>query len=177
MPDILKEIIKVLPEGKVSDASFEGANIVLYTKDREYFLDNKGTIRAAVQQFKKRIEVRSDPSICLEPEKAEKEIKKIIPEEAGVQEIIFDAPRSQVIIHADKPGVVIGKQGEILHDIKAKTAWVPFIKRIPPIRSKLIESIRSVLYENADEQKKFLNRVGHRIYDGWLREKKNEWVR
>ena len=177
MPDILKEIIKVLPEGKVSDASFEGANIVLYTKDREYFLDNKGTIRAAVQQFKKRIEVRSDPSICLEPEKAEKEIKKIIPEEAGVQEIIFDAPRSQVIIHADKPGVVIGKQGEILHDIKAKTAWVPFIKRIPPIRSKLIESIRSVLYENADERKKFLNRTGHRIYDGWLRDKKHEWVR
>jgi len=74
MPDILKEIIKVLPEGKISDASFEGANIVLYTKDKEYFLDNKGTIRAAVQQFKKRIEVRSDPSICLEPEKAEKEI-------------------------------------------------------------------------------------------------------
>ena len=177
MPDILKEIIKVLPEGKISDASFEGANIVLYTKDKEYFLDNKGTIRAAVQQFKKRIEVRSDPSICLEPEKAEKEIKKIIPEEAGVQEIIFDAPRSQVIIHADKPGVVIGKQGEILHDIKAKTAWVPFIKRIPPIRSKLIESIRSVLYENADERKKFLNRTGHRIYDGWLRDKKHEWVR
>ncbi len=177
MPDILKEIIKVLPEGKISDSSFEGANIVLYTKDKEYFLDNKGTIRSAVQQFKKRIEVRPDPSICLEPEKAEKEIKKIIPEEAGVQEIIFDAPRSQVIIHADKPGVVIGKQGELLHDIKAKTSWVPLIKRIPPIRSKLIESIRSVLYENADERKKFLNRTGHRIYDGWLRDKKHEWVR
>ncbi len=177
MPDILKEIIKVLPEGKISDASFEGANIVLYTKDKEYFLDNKGTIRAAVQEFKKRIELRPDPSICMDPEKAEKEIKKIIPEDAGIQEIIFDHPRSQVIIHADKPGTVIGKQGELLHDIKSKTSWVPLIKRIPPIRSKLIESIRSVLYENADERKKFLNKTGHRIYDGWLREKKHEWVR
>ncbi|MBT5342256.1 beta-CASP ribonuclease aCPSF1, partial [Candidatus Woesearchaeota archaeon] len=81
------------------------------------------------------------------------------------------------IIHADKPGVVIGKQGEILKEIKAKTMWVPLIKRNPPIRSKLIESIRSVLYENADYRKKFLDKTGHRIYDGWLREKKHEWVR
>ena len=38
MADILKEIIKVLPEGKIDDAAFEAANIVLYTKDKEYFL-------------------------------------------------------------------------------------------------------------------------------------------
>ncbi len=177
MADILKEIIKVLPEGKISDATFEGANIVLYTKDKKYFMDNEGTIRAAVQQFKKRIELRPDPALCMEIAKAEKEIKKIIPEEAGIDEIIFDAPRSEVIIHADKPGVVIGKEGDILRDIKAKTMWIPLIKRIPPIRSKLIESIRSVLYENADYRKKFLDKTGHRIYDGWLREKKHEWVR
>ena len=177
MADILKEIIKVLPESKISDATFEGANIVLYTKDKKYFMDNEGTIRAAVQQFKKRIELRPDPSLCMEIAKAEKEIKKIIPEEAGIDEMIFDAPRSEVIIHADKPGVVIGKEGDILRDIKAKTMWIPLIKRIPPIRSKLIESIRSVLYENADYRKKFLDKTGHRIYDGWLREKKHEWVR
>ncbi|MBT5342325.1 beta-CASP ribonuclease aCPSF1, partial [Candidatus Woesearchaeota archaeon] len=111
MADILKEIIKVLPAGKISDAAYEAANIVLYTKDKDYFLDNKGTIREAVKQFKKRIEVRPDPSMCMELEKAKKAIKKIIPDEAGAQEFIFDAPRSQVIIHADKPGVVIGKQG------------------------------------------------------------------
>ena len=177
MPDILKEVLKLLPEGKISDAAFEAANIVLYTKDQDYFLDNKNTIREAVQHFKKRIELRPDPSLCLDQEKAEKEIKKIIPEEAGVQELIFDPPRSQVIIHADKPGVVIGKQGEILREIKSKTFWVPFIKRMPPIRSKLIESIRSVLYENADYRKKFLDKTGHRIYDGWLRVKKHEWIR
>ncbi|MEK6938918.1 MAG: beta-CASP ribonuclease aCPSF1 [Candidatus Woesearchaeota archaeon] len=177
MPDILKEVIKTLPENKISDAAFEGANIVLYTKDKKYFLDNEGTIKAAVQQFKKRIELRPDPSLCMEIEKAEKEIKKILPEEAGAQEFIFDAPRSQVIIHADKPGAIIGKESEFIKDIRSKTMWVPLIKRIPPIRSKLIESIRAVLYENADQRKKFLDRTGHRIYDGWLREKKHEWVR
>ncbi len=177
MPDITKEILKVLPEGKIADAAFEGANIVLYTKDVDYFLDNKGTIRQAVSEFKKRIELRPDPSVCMEQEKAEKIIRKIIPEEAGIQEFIFDPPRSMVIIHADKPGLVIGRQGDLLKDIRAKTLWVPLIKRMPPIRSKLIESVRSVLYENAQERKKFLDKTGHRIYDGWLREKKHEWIR
>src|SRR3989344_6026349 len=177
MADILKEVIKLLPEGKISDAAFEGANIVLYTKDKDYFLDNKGTIKDAVKEFKKRVELRPDPSICLEMEKAEKIVKEIIPEEAGAHEFIFDPPRSQLIIHAEKPGLVIGKQGEILKEIRSKTLWVPLIKRLPPIRSKLIESIRSVLYENADYRKKFLDRCGHRIYDGWIRQKKQEWIR
>ena len=177
MADILKEILKVLPEGKVSDAAFEGANIVLYTKDKDYFNDNEGSIKKAVSEFKKRIELRPDPSLCMEVEKAKQYIKKVIPEEAGADEFIFDAPRSEVIIHAEKPGLVIGKQAEILNEIKSKTFWIPLIKRIPPIRSKLIESIRSVLYEHADERKKFLNQVGHRIYDGWQREKKHEWIR
>ena len=177
MPDILKEVLKVLPEGKIAEATFEGANLVLYTKDPEYFLDNGGTILEAVQQFKKRIELRPDPSLSLEQSKAEKEIRRIIPEEAGIDEIIFDPPRSMVIIHADKPGVVIGKQGDLLREIRSKTRWVPLINRMPPIRSKLIESIRSVLYENADYRKKFLDRTGHRIYDGWMRQKKHEWVR
>lgn len=101
----------------------------------------------------------------------------MVPEEAGIEEFIFDPPRSQVIIHADKPGVVIGKQGELLREIANQTFWVAQVKRMPPLRSKLIESIRSVLYENADYRKKFLDRTGHRIYDGWLREKKHEWVR
>ena len=149
----------------------------MYTKDKDYFINNEGTIRDAVKEFRKRIELRADPTLCVEPEAAKKLIQKIIPEEAGAQEFIFDPPRSMVIIHATKPGLVIGKQGEYLREIKDKTCWIPLIKRLPPIRSKLIESIRSVLYENAEERKKFLNKTGHRIYDGWLREKKQEWIR
>ncbi len=176
MADILKEILKVLPD-KISHAAFEGANIVVYTKDGDYFKDNKGTILKAVKEFKKRIELRPDPSLCMEIEKAEKQIRSMVSKDAGVQEIIFDPPRSRVVIHADKPGLVIGKQGEYLREIGAATYWVPHVKRVPPIRSKLIESIRSVLYENAEERKKFLDKTGHRIYDGWIRSKKHEWIR
>ena len=54
MPDILKEMLKEIPKGKVSTAAFEGANIVFYTKDAEFFLDNKGIIKEIVDTFKKR---------------------------------------------------------------------------------------------------------------------------
>ena len=177
MGDILKEIVEKLPKKSVSEATYEAANIVLYTKDKDFFLDNKGKIRELVKEFKKRIELRPDPSMCLTKEEAEIQLKKIIPKEARMKNLIFDPPRSVVIIHADKPGLIIGKGGDVLKNIKEKTMWVPIVKRMPPIRSKIIESVRSVLYENADYRKKFLAKTGHRVYDGWLRTKKHEWVR
>tara|TARA_Y100000310_G_C20696885_1_gene826342 strand:- start:3439 stop:5331 length:1893 start_codon:yes stop_codon:yes gene_type:complete len=177
MVDIIKEILKELPANKISEANFEGANIVLYTKDKDFFLNNNGLIKKVVDSIKKRVELRPDPSITMDMEKAEKEIKKIIPEEAGADQIIFDPQRSRVIIEADKPGLAIGKQGAILRDIRSKTLWVPLINRKPAIRSKLIETIRAALYQNSDYRRKFLDKVGHRIYDGWIREKKEEWIR
>src|SRR3989339_292889 len=177
MADIIKEILSNLPDGKISEANFEAANIVLYTKDKDFFLNNNGVIKKIVDSIKKRVELRPDPSITMDMEKAEKEIKSIIPEEAGADSVNFDPQRSRVIIEADKPGLAIGKQGSILRDIRSKTLWVPHIMRKPAIRSKIIENIRAVLYEHSDYRRKFLDKVGHRIYDGWKREKREEWVR
>ena len=177
MVEIIKEILKNLPSDKISEANFEAANIVLYTKDKDFFLNNNGLIKKIVDSIKKRVELRPDPSITMDMEDAEKEIKKIIPEEAGVDQVIFDPQRSRVIIEAEKPGLAIGKQGSILREVRTKTFWVPLINRKPAIRSKLIETIRAVLYQNSDYRRKFLDKIGHRIYDGWIREKKEEWIR
>jgi len=177
MGDIIKEILKNLPEKSISEAAFEGANIVLYTKDKDFFLDNNGLIKKIVDDIKKRVELRPDPSITMDMEKAEKEIKKILSKEAGIDQIMFDPQRSRVIIEAAKPGLAIGKQGAFLSEIRNKTMWVPLIRRKPAIRSKLIENIRAVLYKESDYRRKFLDKTGHRIYDGWMREKKHEWIR
>ena len=177
MTDIIKEILKNLPADKISEANFEGANIVLYTKDKDFFLNNNGIIKKIVDDIKKRVELRPDPSATMEMEKAEQEIRGIIPAEAGVDQVIFDPQRSRVIIEAEKPGLAIGKQGSLLRDIRSKTFWVPLINRKPAIRSKLIETIRAVLYQNSDYRRKFLDKVGHRIYDGWKREKREGWIR
>ena len=66
MVDITKEILKNLPEKSISDVAFEGANIVLYTKDKDFFLDNNGLIKRIVDDIKKRVELRPDPSITMD---------------------------------------------------------------------------------------------------------------
>ena len=178
MVKILNEIMKHMPkDADVSEALFEGANIVLYTKNSNFFLDNGSFVKNAVDDVKKRIEIRCDQNILLPVEQSEKLIKEILPEEAKVDNIIFDPQRSLVFIEAEKPGLAIGKNGDLLKEIRKKTYWVPLVKRTPSIRSPLIENIRAVLYENNDYRKKFLNKAGKRIYDGWTRGKKEQWIR
>jgi uncharacterized protein len=177
MTEIIDEILKSIPKDKISDAVFEGANIVLYSKDPKFIFSSNELVRSVVMDIKKRIELRPDPSILVDQERAEEIIRKLIPEDAGIDQIIFDEQRSLVFIEVDKPSVAIGKGGEILQEIKEKTHWVPNIRRMPPIRSPIIENIRAVLYQNSDYRRKFLDRTGKRIYNGWMRGKKHEWIR
>ncbi len=176
MPDILKNIQSELPKC-ISSANFEGANIVLYTDDENFFKEGERKIKEVVNNIKKRIELRADSKILVEKENAEKEIRNIIPKEAEITNIIFDIQRSTVIIEAKKPGMVIGKAGAILQEIKQKTLWIPQVQRSPAIPSKITENIRAVLYENNSYRKKFLNSIGKKIYREWNPEKIEEWVR
>lgn len=174
--DILKTIKDKLHEN-ITDTSFEGANIVIYTDNEKFFKEGEGKIKEIVDEIKKRIELRADQKILLSQEKTEAEIKKIVPEEAEITNIIFEPHRSVVIIEAKKPGMVIGKQGSILEEIRKKTLWVPQIQRSPAIKSQITENIRSVLYANNNYRRKFLNSIGEKIYKGWNPEKVDEWVR
>lgn len=174
--DILKNIVDKL-KGKVTEAGFEGANIVLYTDNEKFFKEGEGEIKAIVNEIKKRIELRADQKILLDEEKAEAEIRKIVPEEAEITNVIFDFHRSVIIIEAKKPGLVIGKQGSILNEIKKSTLWVPQIQRSPSIKSQIIENVRGVLYANNNYRRRFLNAVGKKIYKEWNPEKTDEWVR
>src|SRR3989344_6713677 len=178
MANILDEVLKYMPsDAQISEAGFEGANIVLYTKNKDFVFNANGILKTIVDNIRKRVELRPDPSLTMDTENAKSIIEGVLPEEAKVANIIFDQQRSRVIIEAEKPGLAIGKQGELLKEIKKKTLWVPLINRTPAIHSKLIENIRQVLYQNDDFRKKFLNKVGKRIYDGWKREKRHEWIR
>src|SRR3989344_1848779 len=147
MVKILDEVLSQLPDdAAITEACFEGANIVLYTKNIDFLLDDQGIIRRVVDNIKKRVELRPDPSLCMNEERAKKEIEGILGGDIGAKNVIFDPQRSIVIIEAERPGMVIGKGGEILKQIKKATHWVPIVKRIPPIRSQLLENIRQVLY-------------------------------
>ncbi len=174
--DILKTITEKL-RGNITEASFEGANIVLYTDNQRFFKEGESKIKEIVNEVKKRIELRIDPKILPDKEQTEKDIRKIVPEEAEIEEILFDPHRSIVVIEAKRPGMVIGKQGSILDDIRNQTLWTPQVQRSPAIKSKITENIRSVLYANNNYRRKFLNSIGQKIYKEWNPEKVKEWVR
>ena len=176
MADILKNIQAELPKS-ISSANFEGANIVLYTGDENFFHEGEKRIKEIVNKIKKRIELRADAKILTSTEDAEKKIREIIPKDAELTNIIFDVQRSVVVIEAKKPGMVIGKAGSVLQEIKRKTLWIPQVQRSPAIPSKITENIRAVLYENNSYRKKFLNSIGKKIYREWNPEKIEEWVR
>ena len=177
MNPLLKNIIEQLPEGKIEAAVFEGANIVLYTKDKDFFLERGNTIRDIVDKVKKRIELRPDPTITRDQAEAEQIIREVLPKEAEIANILFDEQRSQVVIDTEKPGLAIGKQGSVLREIREKTVWVPLIRRTPAIRSKVVQSVRTALFKESDYRRKFLHKVGERIYEEWSKSKRTEWIR
>jgi len=176
MLEILKTITDKL-HGEVSEAEFEGANIVLYTKNEAFFKDDHGKIREIVNEVKKRIELRADTKILKDKESVEKTIRDIVPAEAEITDIMFDINRSIVTVEAKRPGMVIGKRGSILESIRRETMWSAQVQRSPAIKSKITDNIRSVLYANNRDRRKFLHETGEKIYSRWTQEKSDSWVR
>ena len=162
------------PEEEIVSTLFEGANIILYTRNRNFFLNGTSKIKDIVNKVKKRIELRMDPKDVIPKGTTEEMIKKIIPKEAKLVDLWFDEKRSVVIIEALRPSLINSK---IIKKIKEKTLWSPKIQRAPALKSDLIRSIRMTLYENSEFRRDFLNSIGSKIYNSkWKRDDKY-WVR
>ncbi|MCW1296116.1 MAG: beta-CASP ribonuclease aCPSF1 [Candidatus Parvarchaeota archaeon] len=175
--EIISKIKEELPRGAmITDYCFEGANVVLYSKNKTFLFDSKDVIKKIVDKLKKRVEIRPDTNILMNEEKAREVILSLIPKDANLADIWFDSKRSIVIIEAEKPGIVIGKNGNIMKQIFQRTLWVPRIRRSPSIKSNLVRTIREVLFKNSEYRRHFLNKIGKKIYSGWKRNSKY-WIR
>ena len=75
----------------------------------------------------------------------EKRIREIIPEDAQITDIYFEDETGEVTIEAIAPGLVIGKHGSVLNEIKKEVGWAPKVVRAPPIPSKTVSDIRNYL--------------------------------
>lgn len=177
--NILKEIQEKLPsDAKISEVKFEASEIVIYTKNKEFFRTSEEQVRPLVKELKKRVEIRPDLTITTDPEKTKEIINGIVPAEAGIKAIYFEPELGKVIIEAQKPGLVIGKNGETYRKIKTETLWLPKIERAPAIDSDIVRAVRNFLHSEIDYRKKFLNRVGTEINTPIkVSEKNDEWVR
>jgi KH/beta-lactamase-domain protein len=176
MVKILDEIIKELNFDKISSVEFEAANIVIYTTSKEFLFSGRPRIKELVSKFKKRIELRADNSLLMKIEDTKKEIIKIL-EGVEIGEFKFDTARSKLIIEVNNVGAAVGKEGCNLKEIQKKTNWTVEVRRNAPLRSKTVDAMRAVEFQESEYRRKFLNKVGKRIYGAWTNDKIKGWAR
>ncbi|MFX1578998.1 MAG: beta-CASP ribonuclease aCPSF1, partial [Promethearchaeota archaeon] len=113
--DIREVVKKSLPRSAaISSVEYEGPEIAIYSKAPKILLDDGDKIKALARKMRKRIVVRSAPEVRLGHEEAEKAVRELVPKEAEITSIDFDISRGEVIIEAQKPGLVIGRSGSTL---------------------------------------------------------------
>ncbi|MFQ5833048.1 MAG: beta-CASP ribonuclease aCPSF1 [Candidatus Thorarchaeota archaeon] len=174
--DIRDTVKKALPRSAaVTSVEYEGPEIAIYSKAPKILLDDGDKIKALARKMRKRIVVRSAPEVRLSLEDAEKTVRELVPSDAEITSIDFDVSRGEVIIEAQKPGLVIGRSGTTLREITRQTFWRPSVMRTPPIESKLIKQIRYIVQSEAAYRNRVFRDIGRRIHrstllnNGWIR--------
>lgn len=176
LDDLKAEIAAEIPNDiSVSDVTYEGPELVIYTRDPKKFAQNGDLIRTLARKLRKRITVRPDPDVLARPTDAEAQIRAIIPDEAGVTDLDFHADTGEVVIEAQKPGMVIGRHGSTLREITQKIGWTPEVVRTPPIESSTVSNVRNFLKQEREDRREILERVGRQIHREELADE--QWVR
>jgi len=173
----VKELVKqdpVLSES-VSGVDFEGPKLVLYCKNLNLLAEGGEAVKELARKLHKRFMLRPDPQLLMEEGEAEKKIRELIPPEAGITAILFDRTTGEAVVEAQKPGMVIGRDGSTLRMLMREIGWAPKVVRTPPIRSDLIQGIRFSLLQNSGKKLDILQAIGRRIHrqprarGDWLR--------
>jgi len=168
------KIRELLPGVDITEIALEGPLIILYTNELEKFADGELAANLA-KTLRKRIAIRPDRSSLADVDMATEAINHIVPEDAGITSLYFDDVTGEVTIEAEKPGVVIGRGGVTLNEIRKKVKWAPKIARTPPIQSRTIEDAKNYLRMVGQERLDLLEKIGSRIHrsastqDPWCR--------
>jgi KH/beta-lactamase-domain protein len=159
----------------ITEVRYEGPELVIYTRDPKRFASDGDLVRQLASKLRKRITVRPDPAVLSKPDTAREQIFGVVPDEAGVTDLDFHADTGEVVIEAEKPGMVIGRHGATLREITQEVGWTPEVVRTPPIESSTVKNVRNFLKQERNERRDILERIGRQIH----REKMSddEWVR
>ena len=163
--EISHYILEHVPrEAEVTRVEYEGPMLSVYAKNPEILVDQGNVIAEIVGVIRKRIVIRSDPSVRLQEIEAEKITRELIAPEAEITDINFDPSLGEVIIETKKPGLAIGRNGITLQEIIKKTRWRPHVLRSPPIRSKIVTNMRHYMHSESKERERILRTIGERIF-------------
>lgn len=154
---------KIPPDVGITRIEFEGPRLAVYCQKPEILQEKSYIVGEIAGIIKKRIVVRSDPSVRAPELQSESIIKNIL-EEAGLVQAYFDPALGEVVLEVEKPGVAVGKDGENVLEIVKRTHWSPNFVRSPPIPSMTVKQIRGFLYSKSKEREKVLRDTGEAIF-------------
>ena len=163
---IKDQIISHLPPGiKVKKIEFEGPEIAVYSENENLdLIESSDILKELAKTMRKRVVFRWNAEKRKDPSETEDYIRNLIVEGADITNIEFDHTRGEVIIESVKPGLVIGKKGVNLKEIRMNTFWQPKTIRTPPLHSRTIDLIRGMLTKERQNQKDILLNIGKRIH-------------
>jgi len=149
----------------VKKIEFEGPEIAVYSQNPDVeAVESSNVLKDLAKTMRKRVVFRWNVDQRKDPVETEAYIRNLVSEDAEITNIEFDHTRGEVIIESGKPGLVIGKKGVNLKDIRANTYWQPKTIRTPPLDSRTIKLIRGMLKKERQTQKDILLRIGKRIH-------------
>ncbi|MFW6153029.1 MAG: beta-CASP ribonuclease aCPSF1 [Halobacteriota archaeon] len=176
LEDIKSTIAAETPAGiSVTDVTYEGPELVVYTNNPREFASQGDLISKLASKLRKRLTIRPAPEALMPETEARERILEVVPDDAGVTDLDFHEEIGEVLIEAEKPGLVIGRHGKTLREITMAVGWTPEVVRTPPIESATVNNVRNFLKQEREERRDILERVGRQIHRELLSD--DEWVR
>ena len=103
--EIRKTILEKIPaDVGITRIEFEGPRLAIYTQKPETLVEQSHIVGEIAGIIKKRIVIRSDPSVRANELEAERIVKEILAE-AGLVQSNFDPSLGEVTLEVEKPGV------------------------------------------------------------------------
>jgi KH/beta-lactamase-domain protein len=165
---LIIEIYNYLKEANIASIEFEGPEIAVYVKNPKFILEKEDKVKELARKLRKRIVVRTDPSVRKSKEETIKFILDNIPEDVGVKpdEILFDDVLGEVRVIADKPGKLMGRGKWFANLVLAQTGWRLVAQRRPPppLSSQTLIMVFEHAVRMAGERRKALRDIGERIF-------------
>jgi len=171
-------IMKYMPrDAGITRIEFEGPEIAIYVKNPAVIVNQPEIVRKIAKELKKRIVIRTDPSIRLDKKETKKRILELVPKEAGIDEnnILFDDVLGEVIVKAKKVGLVYGKGRSIYNRILIETGWRLNVVRRVDNEPQILRTVIGYLLSKSSYRLNVLRSVGERIHRGVVFE--NRYVR
>ncbi|MGQ9597017.1 MAG: beta-CASP ribonuclease aCPSF1 [Thermoproteota archaeon] len=164
--EYIKEVIfeRIPRDAQIMRVEMEGPSIAVYVANLDFIVSGQQVLADVAKQLRKRIIVRPDVTVRTTKGDAEKIIRQLIPQKAGLEAVMFNDVFGEVLISVRNPNSVEEMGEEILNAILIKTGWKPNIIRIPPLSTTIIPQVMYVFNQSAEERFKILGEIGERIF-------------